>query len=528
MGLKVLSALDTAKTQYYHFKAIIIAGMGLFSDAYDLFCIAPVTILLGRIYYSDHNHKFQIPAVVVSAMVAVALLGTALGQLVFGLLGDRIGRKRVYGFALILMVLSSFGCGFSICRSKTCVLLSFGFFRFLLGVGIGGDYPLSATIMSEYANKRTRGAFIAAVFSMQGIGILFSSMVTMTVCAVFDKATNASKDHHSHTMAADLAWRIILMLGAVPAAITFYWRMKMPETARYTALVEHNVVQATKDMETVLDVNMNQIMDDASSSSSQTPTLPSTYPLFSKQFLHHHGRDLFSCAATWFLLDVVFYSNNLFQSNIYKSFLPSDKEKMSAFRDAYTVARLQAIITVCAAIPGYWATVLLIDRVGRRNIQMMGFTVMAAFLFAVGVLHNAHPGDKNMGFMFLYGLTFFFSNFGPNTTTFIVPAELFPARFRATCHGISGAAGKVGAIIGSIAFLWASQDKDKSDRTVDKGIGMTGSLVILGVISLVGAVITFLFTPETMGRSLEDNEIDNNANLNNEANGLVGLKCLSC
>lgn len=232
MGLKVLSALDTAKTQYYHFKAIIIAGMGLFSDAYDLFCIAPVTILLGRIYYSDHNHKFQIPAVVVSAMVAVALLGTALGQLVFGLLGDRIGRKRVYGFALILMVLSSFGCGFSICRSKTCVLLSFGFFRFLLGVGIGGDYPLSATIMSEYANKRTRGAFITAVFSMQGIGILFSSMVTMTVCAVFDKATNASKDHHSHTMAADLAWRIILMLGAVPAAITFYWRMKMPETAR--------------------------------------------------------------------------------------------------------------------------------------------------------------------------------------------------------------------------------------------------------------------------------------------------------
>ncbi|KMT19221.1 hypothetical protein BVRB_1g014030 [Beta vulgaris subsp. vulgaris] len=159
---------------------------------------------------------------------------------------------------------------------------------------------------------------------------------------------------------------------------------------------------------------------------------------------------------------------------------------------------------------------------------MMGFTVMAAFLFALGVLHNAHPGDKNMGFMFLYGLTFFFSNFGPNTTTFIVPAELFPARFRATCHGISGASGKVGAIIGSIAFLWASQDKDKSDRTVDKGIGMTRSLVILGIISLVGAVITFLFTPETMGRSLEDNEIDNNANLNNEANGLVGLKCLSC
>jgi PHS family inorganic phosphate transporter-like MFS transporter len=59
-------------------------------------------------------------------------------------------------------------------------------------------------------------------------------------------------------------------------------------------------------------------------------------------------------------------------------------------------------------------------------------------------------GSTNVGFMILYGLTFFFSNFGPNTTTFIVPAELVPARFRSTCHGISGAAGKVGPIIGSV------------------------------------------------------------------------------
>lgn len=233
MALKVLSALDTAKTQLYHFKAIIIAGMGLFTDAYDLFCIAPIMILTGRVYYEKEpeSKKYVIPPIVVSTIVAIALLGTAIGQLVFGRLGDKIGRRRVYGLALMIMVLSSIACGFSIGTTRTCVLVSLGLFRFILGLGIGGDYPLSATIMSEFANKRTRGAFIAAVFSMQGFGILAASTVTMVVCAIFDRASNLSANDPT-PKEADLAWRLILMIGAIPAGLTFYWRMMMPETAR--------------------------------------------------------------------------------------------------------------------------------------------------------------------------------------------------------------------------------------------------------------------------------------------------------
>ncbi|CDP04084.1 unnamed protein product [Coffea canephora] len=108
--------------------------------------------------------------------------------------------------------------------------------------------------------------------------------------------------------------------------------------------------------------------------------------------------------------------------------------------------------------------------------------------------------------MFLYALTFFFSNFGPNTTTFTVPAELFPARFRSTCHGISGAAGKLGAIVGVVAFQWASPDNYHQP-----GIRMTAPLVLLGLVSLVGCVTTYLFTRETMGRSLEENENEDQA-----------------
>lgn len=161
--LKVLHALDIATTQVYHFTAIAIAGMGFFTDAYDLFSISLVTDLLGRIYYTD-----GVLPVGVSALVnGVALCGTVVGQLFFGWLGDKVGRRHIYGVTLKLMVICSIASGLSFHRSRKSVITTLCFFRFWLGFGIGGDYPLSATIMAEYANKKTRGAFIAAVFAMQ-------------------------------------------------------------------------------------------------------------------------------------------------------------------------------------------------------------------------------------------------------------------------------------------------------------------------------------------------------------------------
>ncbi|KAL5983395.1 phosphate ion transport [Asimina triloba] len=499
--LQVLTALDTAKTQYFHFKAIVIAGMGLFTDAYDLFCIFPIMKLIGRIYYEQG----VTPPHVVSAMVAIALLGTVFGQLVFGWLGDRLGRRRVYGLALLLMVSSSVGCGFSVCRTRKCVLTSLCFFRFWLGVGIGGDYPLSATIMSEFANKRTRGSFIAAVFSMQGFGILVSSAVIMAVAAAFDRASPPKSTTGTPPDEADLAWRLILMFGAVPAGLTYYWRMMMPETARYTALVQLNVQQAVQDMQKVLDMPLEPIIEEPEE--TDAPERPS-YGLFSRGFLRHHGRDLFACAASWFIVDIVFYSSNLFQSQIYKARIP-DPSSLNAYQEALAVAKLQGIIAVFTTIPGYWAAVIFIERQGRRRIQMLGFVAMAVCMLAIAIPYDAYwERNPNAGFFALYGLTFFFANMGPNTTTFIVPAELFPARFRCFCHGLSGAAGKVGAIVGSVGFVWASQSNHEKEvkDPYKKGIGMKNSLVILGGVCVLGAVVTYLYTTETKCRSLEESE----------------------
>lgn len=273
---------------------------------------------------------------------------------------------------------------------------------------------------------------------------------------------------------------------------------------RYTALVEQNVMQAAKDMEKVLDVTLSQIAEEYPLS----PT-PHPYPLLSREFFRRHGRDLFACSFTWFLVDIVFYSQVLFQSEIYKRFIKKRKD-VDAYQEAIHVAWIQAVIAVCSTIPGYFFSVYFIDRWGRVKIQMMGFFFMALTFFAIGVPYYSYwttkEHENNKGFIVLYGLAFFFANFGPNTTTFIVPAELFPARFRSTCHGISGAAGKVGAIVGSVGFLWASHKKKEDGYP--KGIGMKKSLIILGGVCLLGMLVTYFFTRETMGRSLEENEVD--------------------
>lgn len=495
--LQVLNALDVAKTQWYHFTAIVIAGMGFFTDAYDLFCISLVTKLLGRLYYQVEGSATpgSLPSNVSAAVNGVAFCGTLSGQLFFGWLGDKMGRKRVYGMTLMLMVICSIASGLSFGKNPTAVMSTLCFFRFWLGFGIGGDYPLSATIMSEYANKKTRGAFIAAVFAMQGFGILAGGMVAIIVASAF-KAKFPAPAYEVNAAAsivpeADYVWRIILMFGALPALLTYYWRMKMPETARYTALVAKNAKQAAADMSKVLQVDVEAEPDKLEQIAHKGGN---DFGLFSKEFLRRHGFHLLGTASTWFLLDIAFYSQNLFQKDIFSAigWIPKAKT-MSALEEVYRIGRAQTLIALCSTVPGYWFTVAFIDKIGRFAIQLGGFFFMTVFMFALAIpYHHWTLSANRIGFVVIYSLTFFFANFGPNATTFVVPAEIFPARLRSTCHGISAAAGKAGAMVGAFGFQYA-----------EKGLGVKNTLIILGVVNLLGILFTFL-VPESKGRSLED------------------------
>ncbi|CAM8980210.1 unnamed protein product [Rhodiola kirilowii] len=508
--LKVLTALDVAKTQWYHFMAIVIAGMGFFTDAYDLFSISLVTSLLGRIYYHKQGSgkPGTLPPDVAGAVNGVAFVGTLIGQLFFGWLGDKLGRKKVYGITLLIMIFCSIASGLSFGHTSKAVIGTLCFFRFWLGFGIGGDYPLSAVIMSEYANKKTRGAFIAAVFAMQGFGILAGGIVTLVVSDIFDGAFNAPSYAvdalNSTAPEADFVWRIILMFGAIPAAMTYYWRMKMPETARYTALVAKNTELAAADMSRVLQV---EIQPEEFVLETLTKQKSNTFRLFSRPFARRHGLHLLGTTSTWFLLDIAFYSQNLFQKDIFSSigWIPP-ASTMNALHEVYRIAKAQTLIALFSTVPGYWFTVAFIDKIGRVKIQLMGFFFMTVFMFGLAIpYHFWTRPSHHIGFIVMYSLTFFFANFGPNATTFVIPAEIFPARLRSTCHGISAAAGKAGAMIGAFGFLSVAQSKEAEDRHhgYSGGIGVRSALLLLGGVNFLGLLFTFL-VPEPMGKSLEE------------------------
>ncbi|KAF2313978.1 hypothetical protein GH714_021237 [Hevea brasiliensis] len=483
--LGVLNALDVAKTQWYHFTAIVIAGMGFFTDAYDLFCISIVTKLLGRIYYTDiHKEKpGTLPPNVAAAVNGVALCGTLAGQLFFGWLGDKLGRKKVYGITLILMVVCSIASGLSFGRTAEGTIATLCFFSVCHARIWDSGWGIVGLIVSSAFDHR----FKAPPYSVNRSGSLVPQ--------------------------ADYIWRMILMFGALPAALTYYWRMKMPETARYTALVAKNAKQAAADMSKVLHVDLEAEEEKVGRLAAKQSN---SFGLFSKEFAKRHGLHLLGTTTTWFLLDIAFYSQNLFQKDIFTAinWIPKAQE-MNAVHEVYRIARAQTLIALCSTVPGYWFTVLFIDHMGRFAIQLMGFFFMTVFMFALAIpYHHWTLKPNRIGFVIMYSLTFFFANFGPNATTFVVPAEIFPARLRSTCHGISAAAGKAGAIVGAFGFLYAaqSQDKTKTDAGYPPGIGVKNSLIALGVINFFGMLFTLL-VPESKGKSLEELTGENEENV---------------
>ena len=496
-GLAVLHALDSARTQWYHITAIVIAGMGFFTDAYDLFCISTVSKLLGRLYYYDptKDKPGKLPHGVNNFVIGVALVGTLSGQLVFGWLGDKLGRKKVYGMTLILMSICAICSGLSFGFSNKSVITTLCFFRFWLGFGIGGDYPLSATIMSEYANKKTRGAFIAAVFAMQGVGIVFAGLVSMILSKLFllkyETVPFSEEPILSTQPEADYLWRIVLMLGALPALLTYYWRMKMPETGRYTALIEGNAKQAAADMGRVLEIEIQAEADKVAEFKAANE-----YSLWSREFFDRHGRHLIGTMSTWFLLDIAFYSQNLTQKDIFPAMNLVKKDyEVSALREMFETSRAMFVVALLGTFPGYWFTVFFIDRIGRFIIQLVGFFMMSLFMLIIGIKYEYLRDDNKWLFAVLYGLTFFFANFGPNSTTFVLPAELFPTRVRSTCHAMSAAAGKAGAMIGAFVVATYTLDGKANEIRV--------AMITMACTNMLGFFCTFLVT-ETKGRSLEE------------------------
>ena len=270
-----------------------------------------------------------------------------------------------------------------------------------------------------------------------------------------------------------MVWRILLGLGALPAAAVLYLRTKMPESPRYRAQVQGRSAEAASQL---ADFTSGQVTGNGSGAPSQNLGLRAF--LTNRRYLIL----LAGTAGTWFLLDYAYYGNTIST--------PQILGLISPHASTTTKIALQLAIFVVAAVPGYVLAIARLDRIGHRRLQLTGFAMMALCFAIIAIV----PGLTTMvvPFLLVYGVSYFFTEFGPNMTTFVMPSELYPVSMRATGHGISAGVGKLGAFIGVFLF-----------PVLQTSLGLRGTLLLTAGVSVLGFALT-LVLPEPAGRSLED------------------------
>ncbi|KAI6144623.1 major facilitator superfamily domain-containing protein [Pisolithus tinctorius] len=462
-------------------KLLGIAGVGFFLDAYDLFIINPVSTMLQYRLYGGKS----LPNNLQGVLKASANIGSVIGQFSFGYMADALGRKAIYGKELMLIIFATImciSCPTNDLSPDSC-LIWLTIFRVILGIGVGGDYPMSASVTSDRAVIRKRGTLLAYIFANQGWGSLVGSLATIIVLACYKHVMN----DEGETSKVDGVWRIVIGLSLIPAFGTLYQRLTLPEAERY---------KKAKNA-TAFEIDDVKELKEGGKVSSLTETVEEIPEDIQRkahfgEFIEYfsewrHAKILIGTCTCWFLLDIAFYGINLNQNVVLES-IGYDGKTGTDWEKLFKISTGNIIITALGFVPGYYVTVLTIEKLGRKVIQIQGFLMTALFL---GILAGKFTSLDNASFIVCFAFLQFFFNFGPNatpSTTYCYPAEVFPTKYRATAHGISAACGKAGAIISALVF-----------NTLTSSIGTPAVLWIFFGCCLVGSVFTLLL-PEVAGR----------------------------
>jgi MFS family permease len=306
---------------------------------------------------------------------------------------------------------------------------------------------------------------VGLVFAMQGAGLLVGPLVASGLLAT--------------GLSNDTIWRILLALGAIPGLAVFYLRRQIHETPRFAM-----AGGATEEAEAAVAAATGSAPGPARAVESKARHPQGVIDGF--MVLARSRRMLLwliGTAGAWALLDFCYYGNTI-----------STPEILALLNPAASLLHntlIQLAIFAVFAVPGYIVAILLLDKSGRKSIQILGFGMMALMFLLLGIIPGATTNAAP--FIVLYGISYFFTEFGPNTTTFIYPAEIFPVEVRTTGHGISAGAGKMGAFAGAYLF----------PDMLASSLGIRGAEIVAGVVAAVGLLLTWALLPEPRGKSLE-------------------------
>ncbi|KAF7359361.1 Metabolite transporter [Mycena sanguinolenta] len=489
-------------------KLLGIASTGFFIDAYDLFNINLVVVVLNYVINGKLSGTIANAPLQGGVLKAAANIGCVIGQIGFGLAGDVFGRKNVYGYemivttvATVLVIAGPLSLGDKLFTWVTV-------WRIILGIGIGGDYPMSASVVADRANLRRRGTMVTFIFAMQGWGAFIGGIVFIVLLAIYKKGI----EHHHHVGQLNSVWRIYTGIIIVPAIITIIQRRMMTESSRMKGVQamreDPNLIAKGQVMGVKLENNNVEKTEKADPSESSVDGREAEAPesggvvatRAAKAAAWRDAREYFSewrhlkiligTTMSWFLLDIIFYGISLNQSIFIGALGLANSKDPWEYLWQQGVANI--IIAIGGFLPGYYFTLFTIEYLGRKKIQMMGL-IMNAIIFAVmaGKYNTLKTHSSGLIACFIF-LQFFF-NFGANATTFVSApcGGVPPTRVRGFSHGISAASGKCGAIIASLAVSIMSTN-----------VGPQNVLWLFCGIAIIAIPFTLLI-PETKDRDAD-------------------------
>lgn len=444
-------AAQLQRSKLKQVSLIFACGTALFSDGYANGIIGAVNTLLKRIYGKDevnaHNYS--------SALSSSTFAGTIVGMLVFGYLSDKIGRKfgmmTATGIVAFFSLLSAASSGAHNSLGGTLSMLIAC--RFLLGIGVGAEYPCGSVAASEQSegdavakNAQNRW-FALATNCMIDVGFVVASFVPLVLYWIFGP---------NHLRAV---WRVSLGLGVIPALAVLLWRLNMEEPERFK----------------------RDSMRDAK--------IP--YWLIIKRY----WVGLLAISASWFIYDFITYPFGLYSTTVVNN--------ITGGSDSLAVVFAWGIVINAFYLPGAFIGSFMIDKFGPKQTMIFGLVAQAVVGFIMSGLY-AKLTEHIGAFAVVYGIFLSLGEVGPGNNLGLLAAKTGPTAVRGQYYGIAAAIGKVGAFVGTWAFppMIKAFGGDTTNR------GNTGPFWVGSGVALLSAAITLFFVKPltTDGMAKEDEE----------------------
>ena len=409
--------------------------------------------------------QFHLTPDVVGLIGASLVLGAVFGAGLGGPMADYLGRKPLM---LVDMIIICAGAAAS-ALANGAVMLFIG--QFLVGVGVGVDFPVSSSYVSEVLPKRSRARSMVATIACQSVGMLLAAAVTLALLKTVNSAQN---------------WRLFLATEGAIALLFFLLRLSEPHSShwlmsrgRFAEATESFIRLMPEQRQVVL-----QLTSNAGNQSLATSVASATSPGIAILFSRAYRARTVLVAAPWFLMDIATYGVGLFTPIILSAIDTSGQTAGAITHDLAATRGSGAIdlFLLFGFLLGIWA----VPKFGRIRMQAIGFASMACAMLLLMIAVRLSNSSLHIPLVFTGFILFnLLMNAGPNSTTFTLAPILFPTQLRATASGFAASVAKIGATFGVFVL------------PILKGkFGVPAVLGMVVAVSVLGLVVTLVFGRE--------------------------------